>query len=54
MAQNGTAYNSPHAPLHAIAYGDNWFYYGSQGYNLGVGLGTLDVANWADFLRGLF
>ena len=54
MAQNGTAYKGPNAPLHAIAYGDNWFYYGSQGYNLGVGLGTLDVPNFADFLRGLF
>ena len=54
MAQNGTAYKGPNAPLHAIAYGDNWFYYGSQGYNLGAGLGTLDVANFADYLRGLF
>jgi kumamolisin len=39
------------APLHPIAYGDNWFYSGSNGYNLGAGLGTLDVANFAEYLR---
>jgi kumamolisin len=54
VAQSGEAYKGPHAPLHAIAYGDNWFYYGSKGYNLGAGLGTLDVANFADFLSELF
>jgi kumamolisin len=40
--------------LHAIAYGDNWFYDGSNGYNLGAGLGTLDVANFANFLSSQF
>jgi len=50
----GQAYEGPHAPFHAIPYGDNWFYYGSKGYNLGVGFGTLDVANFAEFLRGPF
>jgi len=39
------------APLHPIAYGDNWFYHGSNGYNLGAGLGTLDVANFAAVLN---
>ena len=39
------------APLHPIAYGDNWFYHGSDGYNPGAGLGTLDVANFAKALR---
>jgi hypothetical protein len=53
LALRGQAYG-PGAPLHAIAYGDNWFYYGSNGYNLGVGLGTLDVANFANFLSSQF
>jgi kumamolisin len=46
----GQAYAGSDAPLHAIAYGDNWFYHGSNGYNLGAGLGTLDVANFAQVL----
>jgi kumamolisin len=50
----GQAYGGANPPLHAIAYGDNWFYYGSNGYNLGAGLGTLDVANFAEVLRGKF
>ena len=54
LAVWGQAYQGPHAPLHAIAYGDNWFYHGSNGYNLGAGLGTLDVANFADVLRSQF
>jgi kumamolisin len=51
LAETGQAYSGPRAPLHAIAYGDNWFYHGSNGYNPGAGLGTLDVANFAGFLR---
>ena len=54
LALTGQAYKGPGAPLHAIPYGNNWFYHGSEGYNLGVGLGTLDVANFADILRGQF
>jgi subtilase family serine protease len=54
LALTGQAYTDPHPPLHAIKYGDNWFYHGSDGYNPGVGLGTLDVANFADVLRGQF
>jgi kumamolisin len=50
----GQAYGGANPPLHAIAYGDNWFYYGSNGYNLGAGLGTLDVANFAELLRSQF
>jgi kumamolisin len=42
---------NPGAPLHPIAYGDNWFYYGSNFYNPGAGLGIMDVANFAEFLR---
>lgn len=54
LAQTGQAYWGPDAPLHAIPYGDNWFYYGSNGYNPAVGLGTLDVANFARKLTGPF
>jgi kumamolisin len=50
----GQGYRGPHPPLHAIKYGDNWFYYGRDGYSPAAGLGTLDVANFAEFLRGPF
>jgi subtilase family serine protease len=55
LAKNGVAYGAglPLAPMHAIAYGDNWFYYGSNGYNPGAGLGTLDVWNFAQVIHGL-
>jgi kumamolisin len=53
LAHSGKAYG--HAPpLHAVQYGDNWFYYGSDGYNPGAGLGTLDVANFANALQSIF
>jgi kumamolisin len=45
---------SPAPPLRAIAYGDNWFYYGRNGYSPAAGLGVMDVANFARFLRGPF
>lgn len=54
LALRGQAYRGPNAPLHAIAYGDNWFYHGRHGYSPAAGLGTLDVANFAEFLRGPF
>lgn len=44
---NGAGYRGSRAPFHAIPYGDNWFYQGSYGYNPAVGIGTLDVANFA-------
>ena len=50
----GLGYFGPNPPFHAIAYGDNWFYHGSNGYNRGAGLGTLDVANFAQAMHGLF
>ena len=53
LALTGQAYVKPHAPLHPIPYGDNWYYTGSEGYNQGVGLGTLDVSNFAEFLKTL-
>jgi subtilase family serine protease len=54
LAPGGWAHPPSGAPLHAIAYGDNWFYYGSNGYNPAAGLGTMDVANFADSLRVRF
>jgi len=51
VAAGGQGYQGHSAPLHAIAYGDNWFYHGSNGYNPGAGLGTLDVFNFAQALR---
>jgi kumamolisin len=50
---HGNGYWGSHAPLHAIAYGNNWFYHGSNGYNPAVGLGTLDVAKFAEALHEL-
>jgi len=43
---------SQHAAVHPIAYGDNWFYSGRNGYSPAAGLGTLDVANFAAWLAG--
>jgi kumamolisin len=54
LAQTGKAYMGSKAPLHAIKYGNNWFYHGRDGYSPAAGLGTLDVANFADILRGPF
>jgi kumamolisin len=48
---SGEGESSGAASLHPIAYGDNWFYHGSNGYNPAAGLGTLDVANFAKALR---
>ncbi|HUL48167.1 MAG TPA: S53 family peptidase [Steroidobacteraceae bacterium] len=45
------AYGGRHAPLRAIAYGDNWFYQGSHGYNPAAGVGVMDVANFAKALQ---
>ena len=54
LALTGQAYRGPNAPFHAIAYGDNWFYHGRNGYNPGAGIGTMDVANFAKTLKGIF
>jgi kumamolisin len=51
LALTGQAYRGHNAPLNVISNGDNWFYHGTNGYSPAVGLGTLDVANFAQFLR---
>jgi subtilase family serine protease len=53
LVRSGQAYGDDDAPLRAIKYGDNWFYHGSDGYNLGAGVGTMNVAKFADVLRDL-
>jgi kumamolisin len=52
LALTGKAYGGQGAPLHAVPYGDNWFYVGRNGYSPAAGLGTLDVANFAKKLGG--
>lgn len=54
LLNTGTAYTGAKPPLNPIAYGDNWFYRGSFTYNPGAGVGTMDVANFASYLHGLF
>jgi subtilase family serine protease len=54
LAAIGQAYGGSKAPLNQITMGDNWFYSGSFGYNLGAGLGTIDVANLAAALGNQF
>jgi subtilase family serine protease len=47
-------YQRRNVPLHPIAYGDNWFYKGRDGYSPAAGLGTIDVANFAEYLSNPF
>ncbi len=54
LLNTGNAYTGVNAPLRPITYGDNWFYRGSFPYNPAAGLGTMDVANFAAYLKGLF
>ncbi len=51
LVRSNQAYGGPNPPLRAIRSGDNWFYHGSEGYNLGAGVGVMDVANFASTLR---
>jgi kumamolisin len=54
LANSGLAYTGLNPPIKAIQYGNNDFYLGTPGYNPGVGLGTLDVANFATALGAQF
>lgn len=51
LAQRGAADWGAGSLFHAIATGDNWFYKGRNGYSPAAGLGTIDVANFADYLK---
>jgi kumamolisin len=44
----------PGTPLHAIQYGNNWSYFGRDGYSPAAGLGTMDVAQFARYLRATY
>lgn len=39
------------SPFRSVRGGDNWFYQGAPRYNPGAGIGSLDVAKLAAFLR---
>jgi subtilase family serine protease len=54
LGGTGLGYLGPDPPMHAIPYGDNWYYHGTNGYNPAVGFGTLDVARFAEALRDLY
>lgn len=53
LALTNQAYSGANPPLHVIKYGDNWFYYARDGYSPAAGLGTLDVANFANIFKPL-
>lgn len=53
LAHASKGYKGSQPSLRDISDGDNWFYYGRNAYSQGAGLGTLDVANFASYLRGL-
>jgi kumamolisin len=54
LVQTGLGYSGPNPAFHAIPFGYNWFYLGTDGYNPGAGIGTLDVANFARVLLVIF
>jgi subtilase family serine protease len=54
LAFSKQGYHGSSPSLHAIKNGDNWFYYGRNGYSPAAGLGTLDVAHFANALHALF
>jgi len=51
MAQSSAAYGGGGAPFNVIKYGNNDFYFGRDGYSPAAGIGTLDVANFAEALK---
>jgi subtilase family serine protease len=51
LARGGGAYQGKTAPFHVIEYGNNDFYYGRDGYSPAAGIGTLDVANFAEAIK---
>jgi kumamolisin len=48
------AYNGSHPPLRDITHGDNWFYSGQPGYDLGSGVGVPDVTNLVTALKSYY
>lgn len=51
MVRSGTAYTGAAPPLRDITHGDNWFYFGSTGYDPGSGVGVPNVSNLFEALK---
>jgi len=51
LATGPGAYTGDGAPFNVIKYGNNDFYLGRDGYSPAAGIGTLDVANFAEALK---
>jgi len=54
LAKSAGAYARSGAPFNFIFDGNNDFYLGGYGYSPAAGLGTLDVANFADALKSIY
>ena len=54
LVRSGGAYSGKSAPLNVIKYGNNDYYYGRDGYSPAVGVGTLDVANFAEAVKAAY
>lgn len=50
MGRQADAWGQASSPFNDIVAGDNWFYTGRAGYDQASGLGTLNLANFADAL----
>ena len=51
LAHASGAYAEKDAPFNVIKFGNNDFYVGRDGYSPAAGIGTLDVANFAEALK---
>jgi kumamolisin len=51
LAREADAYSGKSAPFNLIQYGNNDFYVGRDGFSPAAGIGTLDVANFAEALK---
>jgi kumamolisin len=54
LAQRPDAYADKGAPFKVIKFGNNDFYVGRDGYSPAAGIGTLDVASFAEALKKAF
>jgi len=52
LARRKSAYKGADAAFVDVTAGDNWFYTGVAGYDQASGVGTLNVANFANYLAG--
>jgi len=53
MARKAKAWGHDNSPFKDVTAGANWYYEAVAGYDASTGLGTLDVANFADALIAL-